>query len=114
MRIRQPSFPELVLQAIFLLLLVLHAADVVVATGAEACHAGGSADCYPWGAEGPTPWHYASKTTYLVTSAVSIAACGTGFLAPFLARGPRTGTMVPSVILLGLTAEMFWTLAFAT
>jgi hypothetical protein len=96
MQLRRPSFPEIMIQFVCLLLLGLHIFDYFDALSASPCSIPQpTRNCYPWGGEGPVAgvWTYSSKDAYLRTAMWRIAFLALAPIAPFFARGPGGGVL---------------------
>ena len=107
MRLRRPSFPEILAQLVLVLLLALFVQDYIQARTATACGTpGASSNCYPWGGEGPVAggYAYSSKEAYLRTGLWLIALLTFVMLAPFVVSRAIIG--IVAMILLALLS--FW------
>jgi hypothetical protein len=107
MQLRRPTFPEILIQAVCLLLLGLFVFDYFDALSATSCSGTETTrNCFPWGGEGPVAgvWAYSSKDAYLRTATWRIALMTAAALAPFIARRPQIG----GLMMIGLASAGLW------
>lgn len=104
MRIRTPTKIELVIQGLLLAFLAVVLVDFLQALNAPECTAPDPGpNCYPWGmTEGPIEgggWSYSSKANYLISSGAGMVVLAMAAMAPFFARGRRSGLIALAGIL---------------
>jgi uncharacterized membrane protein len=112
MPIRTPTKIELVIQGLLVVFLAVVLVDFFQALDATACTAPNpSPNCYPWGmTEGPMEggsWGYSSQANYLISSGVGMVVLAMAAMAPFFARGRRSGLIARAGILV-LGPIGFW------
>ncbi|MCB8823135.1 hypothetical protein [Microvirga rosea] len=112
MLIRTPTKTELVIQGLLVALLVGVLVDFFQALGAAACtDPNAGENCYPWGmTEDPMEgesWNYRNKANYLISSGAWMIVVAMAALAPFVARGRRSGLIALAAILV-LGRLGFW------
>ena len=104
MKLRRPTYIEIVLQLLLAIILVLFIYEYFEASLANPCSPSPSQHCYPWGmTEGPMEggsWNYMNKQIYLRSILVDGGVLAAAIIAPFFAFGILSGLGAAFLVLL--------------